>query len=85
MKKLFAACCITLCLLFSSAAISVRADDGDGHDVGYHCTETVNCPPDNPLIQPPPPDLPSDSTTDEAITAEDTFLTLLELIIRLLP
>lgn len=83
MKKLFAACCITFCLLFSGAVNTVQAD-GNGHDGGRQCTETVNCPPDNPLIQPPPPDLPSDST-DEATTAEDTFLTLLELIIGLLP
>lgn len=82
MKKLFAAFCITLCLLFSGAAVTVQAD-GDGHDGGYHCTETVDCPPDNPLTQPPPA-LTSDST-DEATTDEDTLLTLLELIISLLP
>ncbi len=83
MKKLFAAFCITLCLLFSGAAISVRAD-GNGHDGGRSCTETVDCPPDNPLTPPPPPGLTSD-LTDEATTDEDTLFTLLELIILMLP
>ena len=82
MKKLFAVCCITFCLLFSDAANTVRAD-GDGHDGGRHCTETVNCPPDNPLTQ-PPSDLTSDST-DEAATGEDTLLDLLKMVILLLP
>ncbi len=82
MKKLFAAFCITICLLFSGAAVTVQAD-GNGHDGGYHCTETDHCPPDNPLTQQPPA-LTSEST-DEATTAEDAFLTLLELIISLLP
>ncbi len=83
MKKLLAAFCITLCLLFSGAAISVRAD-GDGHDGGRRCTETVNCPTDNPPAQPPPPSS-TPASTGAATGAEDTFLTLLELIIRLLP
>lgn len=85
MKKLFSVFCITLCLLFSSAATTpVRADEGNGHDPGYVCveTETVDCPPNG---EPPPPSVTSGSSTGAAEAEEDTFLTFLEMVITLLP
>lgn len=80
MKKLYPIFCITLCLLFSSAAITVRADDGNGHDPGYACAGTADCTTNS--AQPQPYDPTPDTSND---TAEDTSLTFLELIITLLP
>lgn len=82
MKNNFLALCLILCLLFSGAAVTpVRADDGDGHDVGYHCTETIDCPPDA-LLAPLPPEIASDSATSSA--EDSTYLLLLEQIVDLL-
>lgn len=81
MKKLFPAFCITLCLLFSAANTAVRADDGDGHDAGYVCFETADCPPN----EAPPQQQESVASGLNNEAAEDTSLTLLEFIIMLLP
>jgi hypothetical protein len=84
MKKLFSAVCITLCLLFSSAATAVRADEGDGHAPGYVCIETIetaDCPPN----EAPPQQQQSETFGSNIEDATDTPLTLLELIITLLP
>lgn len=82
MKKLFSTVCITFCLLFSSAAIAVRAD-GDGHAPGYACIETTaagcsrnGAPPQEPGEE------TSASNKEEAL---DMTLTLLELITALIP
>ena len=86
MKKLFSTVCITLCLLFSSAATVVRADDGNGHDPGYVCVETTvapaDCVPNDAPQQQQQSEETSDSNDGEAV---DTSLILLELIIALLP
>ena len=85
MKKLFSTVCITLCLLFSSAVTAVQADDGDGHDPGYVCIETTTagaeCPPNDASPQEPQSETSGSNNEETA----DTFLTLLELIIALLP
>lgn len=82
MKKLFFTLCITFCLLFSSAATVVRADDGDGHAPGYICveSETVNCPPDSN----DPPQQGETSGSNNSTAEEDTTLTLLNLIITII-
>lgn len=84
MKKLFSIVCITLCLLFSSATIAVRADEGDGHDPGYVCIETIetaDCPPNDA----PPQQQQSEASGSNNEEEAETALTLLELIITLLP
>lgn len=82
MKKLFSTVCITLCLLFSSAATAVRADEGNGHDPGYICveSETVDCPPDSNE----PQQQGETSDSDNSAAEEDTTLTLLNLIITII-
>ncbi len=83
MKKLFSAVCIIFCLLFSSAATAVRADDGDGHAPGYVCVETTGCPPNDALS--PQQQQQSGTSVSNNQVPEDTSLTLLKLIITLLP
>lgn len=84
MKKTTSTVCITLCLLFSSATIAVRADDGDGHDPGYVCVETAFA--DCPLNDEPPPQEHGEETSalnkEEAV---DMTLIILELVNALLP
>ncbi len=82
MKKLFSAVCIIFCLLFSSAATAVRADDGDGHAPGYVCVATTGCPPNDALS---PQQQQSGTSVSNNQVLEDTSLTLLKLIITLLP
>jgi hypothetical protein len=85
MKKLFSTVCITLCLLFSSAATAVRADDGDGHEPGYVCIETTAataCPPNG---APPPQQQQSGTSVSNNQGPTDTSLILQELVNALLP
>jgi hypothetical protein len=85
MKKLFSTVCITLCLLFSSAATAIWADDGNGHAPGYVCVETTTAPADCLPNDPPPQQQQSETSGSNDEEATDTSLTLLELIIALLP
>lgn len=80
MKKKFLAFSFTVCLLFSVAVAPVRAD-GDGHDAGYVCveTETVHCPPDGAALTGE-----GETSASNVEKAEDTPLTLLELVIKLI-
>ncbi len=81
MKKLLLALSVTGCLLFSVSVLPVRADEGDGHDAGYVCveTETVHCPPDGAA-----PTGEGETSASNVEKAEDTPLTLLELVIKLI-
>ena len=81
MKKLFPTVCITFCLLFSSAAIAVRAD-GNGHAPGYTCVETAttSCPATNALPEQEGEGVPD--STDE--TAVDMTFILLQLVAALI-
>ena len=80
MKKKFLAFSFTICLLFSAAVVSVRAD-GDGHDAGYVCveTETIHCPPDGAA-----PMGEGGTSASNVEKTEDTPSTLLELVIKLI-